>query len=402
MRVILNPKHEDHAPPAEWEGGAVIPSYEAPGRFAAIRAALEAAGGYEFEEGPRPSEEPVARVHDPAYVAYLREASAEAKRARDPAAKQIWPTVFPFGPHPRATGTRALRGQFCFDTYTPILPGTFAAALGGACAAARAAELVGSGAERTLYVLTRPPGHHAEPDRCGGYCYFNNSALAANELAKLGPVAVLDLDVHHGNGTQHIFYARAEVLTVSVHGDPAGLYPFFSGFADETGTGAGLGSNVNLPLPPGTGMKEYRAALATALDAVRRFKPAFLVFAFGADTHEADPIGGFKLPTKFYAEMGAAVRELALPTVVVQEGGYNLATLGACVAEVLGGLNGANRESDVRAPARRVGRTAQQTPRAAEIAEASEARDAGQTEGPPEPTRPTGTPSAGETPAAEP
>jgi acetoin utilization deacetylase AcuC-like enzyme len=338
MRVILNPKHADHAPPGEMEGGAVIPSYEGPTRFDAIRTALEVAGGFVFEEPPKPSEECVAAVHHPAYIAYLREASAEAKKARDPAAKQLWPTVFPFGPNPRATGTRALRGQYCFDTYTPILPGTFAAALGGANAAARAAELVAAGTERSVYVLTRPPGHHAEPDRCGGYCYFNNAAVAAERLSKLGKVAVLDLDVHHGNGTQHVFYARADVLTVSVHGDPAGLYPFFSGFADEIGTGPGLGTNRNIPLAPGTGVKEYRGALAVALDAVRQFKPTFLVFAFGADTHELDPIGGFKLPTKFFAEMGAAVRELELPTVVVQEGGYNLATLGPCVAEVLKGL----------------------------------------------------------------
>jgi acetoin utilization deacetylase AcuC-like enzyme len=338
MRVILNPKHAEHAPPGEVEGGAVIPSYESPGRLDAIRAALEAAGGFSFEEPPKPNEECVTAVHHPAYVTYLREASAEAKRARDPAAKQLWPTVFPFGPNPRATGARALRGTYCFDTYTPILPGTFAAALGGASAAARAADLAAEGAERVVYVLTRPPGHHAEPDRCGGYCYFNNAAVAAQRLSQLGKVAVLDLDVHHGNGTQHIFYDRPDVFTASVHCDPAALYPFFSGFADETGAGAGLGSNLNLPLPQGTGVKEYRAALATALDAVGKFKPAFLVLCFGADTHEADPIGGFKLPTKFFAEMGASVRELNLPTVVVQEGGYNLATLGGCVVEVLKGL----------------------------------------------------------------
>jgi acetoin utilization deacetylase AcuC-like enzyme len=337
MRVIVNPRHGDHVPPGEWEGGTVIPCYEGPARFEVIRAALEAAGGFAFEEPPKPAEDLVAGVHRPAYVTYLREASAEAKRGRDPAAKQLWPTVFPFGPNPRATGARALRGRYCFDTYTPILPGTFAAALGGAAAAARAADLVAAG-ERAAYVLTRPPGHHAEPDRCGGYCYFNNAAVAADRLARHGPVAVLDLDVHHGNGTQHIFYARADVLTVSVHGDPAALYPFFSGYADETGTGPGLGTNVNLPLPPGTGAKEYRAALAAALDAVRRFTPAFLVLAFGADAHETDPIGGFKLPTRFYAEMGAAVRGLGLPAVVVQEGGYNLTALGPCVVELLRGL----------------------------------------------------------------
>jgi acetoin utilization deacetylase AcuC-like enzyme len=339
MRAILNPKHTEHAPPGEWENGAVIPCYEGPARVDAIRAALDAAGGFTFEEPPRPTEECIAAVHHPAYVAYLREASVEAKKARDPAAKQLWPTVFPFGPNPRSPGPRALRGTYCFDTYTPILPGTFGAALGGANAAARAADLVADGTERCVYVLTRPPGHHAEPDRCGGYCYFNNAAVAADRLSKIGTVAVLDLDVHHGNGTQHIFYDRPDVLTVSVHGDPATLYPFFSGCADETGTGPGLGGNLNLPLPPGTGVKDYRPALARALDAVRGFGPAFLVFSFGTDTHESDPIGGFKLPTRFFAEMGAAVRELNLPTVIVQEGGYNLATLGPCVAEMLLGFS---------------------------------------------------------------
>jgi acetoin utilization deacetylase AcuC-like enzyme len=338
MRVIVNPKHADHAPPGEVEGGVIIPSYEAPGRFDAIRVALEVAGGFTFEEPPKPSDEVLAGVHHPAYVVYLREASVEARKARDPAAKQLWPTVFPFGPNPRATGTRALRGQYCFDTYTPILPGTYSAALGGANAAARAADILAEGTERVVYVLTRPPGHHAEADRCGGYCYFNNAAVAAERLSKHGKVAILDLDIHHGNGTQHIFYARADVFTASVHCDPAELYPYFSGFADETGTGAGLGANLNHPLPHGTGAKEYRAALAAALDAVSTFKPAFLVLSFGADTHEADPIGGFKLPTKFFAEIGAAVPELNLPTVVVQEGGYNLATLGECVTEMLKGL----------------------------------------------------------------
>jgi acetoin utilization deacetylase AcuC-like enzyme len=341
MRVILNPKHAEHAAPCEVEGGTVIPCYEAPGRFDAIRTALETAGTFTFEEPPKPSEECIAAVHEAAYITYLREASAEAKKARDPAAKQLWPTVFPFGPNPRATGTRALRGQFCYDTYTPILPGTFAAALGGANAAARAADLIAEGSERSVYVLTRPPGHHAEPNRCGGYCYFNNAAVAAQRLSMQGKVAVLDLDVHHGNGTQHIFYERADVFTASIHGDPASLYPFFSGFADETGSGAGLGANLNIPLPPGTGAKDYRPALAAAFDALGKFKPAFLVLSFGADTHEADPIGGFKLPTKFFAEMGVAIRELNLPTVIVQEGGYNLTTLGPCVAEMLRGFTAA-------------------------------------------------------------
>ncbi|WP_439625479.1 histone deacetylase family protein [Gemmata sp.] len=340
MRVILNPKHDAHVPPGEIENGEVIPCYERPERLTAVRAALEAAGGHTFEEPPVCSEDAVAAVHDPAYVAYLRETAAEIRRSRGSTPKVQWPTVFPYGPSPRAGGNRALRGQFCFDTYTPVLGGTFAAALGGASAALHAADLVAAGAAKQVYVLTRPPGHHAERDRCGGYCYFNHAALAAGRLAKLGRVAVLDLDVHHGNGAQHIFYDRGDVLTVSVHGDPAGLYPFFSGYADETGTGAGLGANLNVPLPPGTGPREYRPALAAALDAVRRFAPAFLVLPFGADAHEADPIGGFKLPTGYFREIGAAVRELGLPTVATQEGGYNLDVLGPCVAEALRGLEG--------------------------------------------------------------
>lgn len=339
MRVIVNPTHADHAAPGEFEAGAVIPCFESPARFAAIRTALETAGGFVFE-GPPLNDECVAAVHHPAYVAYLRAVSAETKRADDPGARQVWPTVFPFGPNPRAAGAYALRSTYCFDTYTPILPGTFGAALGGASAAFRAAQLVSEGTERSVYVLTRPPGHHAEHDRCGGYCYFNNSAVAAQALSRLGKVAVLDLDVHHGNGTQHIFYDRADVFTVSVHGDPAALFPFFSGFADETGTGAGLGANRNVPLPLGTGPDEYRPALARAIETVGRFKPAFLVFAFGADAHEADPIGKFRLPTEFFREMGRAVRALDLPTVIVQEGGYNLAALGASAVEVLKAFRG--------------------------------------------------------------
>jgi acetoin utilization deacetylase AcuC-like enzyme len=338
MRVILNPKHEAHAAPGEVENGAVIPCYECPPRLHAIRAALDADGGHTFEEPPAATEEALAAIHDPAYIAYLRETSAELRRARGSTPRIQWPTVFPYGPTPRATGNRALRGQYCYDTYTPILGGTFAAALGGASAALKAADLVASGTEQQVYVLTRPPGHHAERDRCGGYCYFNNAALAADRLAKAGKVAVLDVDVHHGNGTQHAFYSRANVFTASIHGDPATLYPFFSGFGDETGTGDGLGCNLNVPLPPGTGAKEYRGALSMVLEAVGKFRPAFLVLAFGADTHEADPLGGFKLPTGYFREMGTAVRELGLPTVVMQEGGYNLEFIGDCVVEVLKGL----------------------------------------------------------------
>ena len=332
MRVILNPRHAAHATPHEVDNGVAVPPWEVPGRFDAIRAALERRGGFAFEDAPPIPESAVHFLHDPAYVAYLREASAGLRGGA-----AIYPSVFPYGPAPHVRGGHARRGAYCFDTVTPISAGTFAAALGGAAAALHAAELVAAG-ERCVYVLTRPPGHHAERNRCGGYSYLNNTALAADRLTHHGRVAVLDLDVHHGNGTQHLFYNRADVLTVSIHGDPARLFPYFSGFDDETGTGPGLGYNRNLPLPPGTDPPRYGPALATALEAIGRFRPAFLVVAFGSDTHDADPIGGFALPTGYFAEMGTTVRQLGMPAVVVQEGGYNPDVIGECAAGFLGAM----------------------------------------------------------------
>ncbi|MBN9517317.1 histone deacetylase family protein [bacterium] len=332
VRVICNPVHAAHVPPHEVDNGVVVPPWEVPARYDAIRAALAARGGFAFEDAPQLAEDVVCGLHDPGYVAYLRDTSAALA-----AGEWVMPSVFPFAPG-AARGEKARRGTYCFDTFTAITAGTFAAALGGAAAAYRGAELLASEAERTVYALTRPPGHHAEHARCGGYSFLNSAALAAAALSAHGPVAVLDLDVHHGNGTQHLFYARADVLTVSIHGDPAGLFPYFSGFADETGTGAGLGLNVNLPLPLGTDEAGYRPALAAALGRVAAFRPAFLVVPFGTDAHEADPIGGLCLPTGFYAELGAAVRALGLPALVLQEGGYDVATMGECVAAFLGAL----------------------------------------------------------------
>ncbi|MCS6864590.1 MAG: histone deacetylase family protein [Gemmataceae bacterium] len=340
MRVITNPRQADHAPTVEVDGGEVIPAYEVPLRYAAIRTALATAGGFTFEEPPATTEPPLTAVHQADYVAYLQQASAEAGGAGNGPMPHRWPSVFPFGPHPRALGPRALRGRFCYDTYTPILPGTYSAAFAGATAASYAAHLLACSQERNVYVLTRPPGHHAEADRCGGYCYFNNAAVAAAILARFGPVAILDVDVHHGNGTQHIFYEQPNVLTVSIHGDPRGLYPFFSGYADETGTGRGLGTNLNLPLPLGSGVPEYRDALAQALVAIERFRPEFFIVALGTDAHESDPIGGMHLPTTYFREMGANLRHLQRPTLIVQEGGYNLEVVGPCVVEFLRGIEG--------------------------------------------------------------
>lgn len=339
MLVILNPRHAAHSTPTEIDNGVPTPPHEVPGRYDAVVAALGADPTFRFEDAPPGGDELLA-LHDPAYVTYLRETSAEVAKARGAAAKAIYPSVFPYGPAPQARGGKALRGAYCFDTFTPITGGTFAAALGGASAAARAADVVLSGSEPAVYVLTRPPGHHAEKSRCGGYSYLNSTAVAADRLSKAGRVAVLDVDVHHGNGTQHLFYDRGDVLTVSVHGNPEVLFPYFSGFADETGAGQGIGCNLNLPLPLATGEKKYHSCLERAIDAISGFQPAHLVVAFGADSHEADPIGGLKLPTEYFGRMGAAVRRVGRPTVVVQEGGYNRDVIGACVANFLTALRG--------------------------------------------------------------
>ena len=335
MRVVCNPSHAAHVPPHEVDNGSPTPPWEVPGRYHAVRAALAAHGGFAFEDAPDLPDDAPARRHDAGYLTHLRDTSA----ALAGTGGWVMPSVFPFGSGV-ARGEVARRGAFCFDTFTAITAGTWAAALGGAAAACRAAELVAAGEGRVAYALTRPPGHHAERGRCGGYSFLNNAALAADRLRGRGPVAVLDLDVHHGNGTQHLFYDSPDVLTVSVHGDPAGLFPYFSGFADETGTGRGLGFNLNLPLPLGTGVEGYRPAVSAALARVGRHRPAFVVVAFGTDAHEADPIGGMRLPTGYYAELGTAVRALGVPAVVTQEGGYDLATMGACAAAFLAALDG--------------------------------------------------------------
>jgi acetoin utilization deacetylase AcuC-like enzyme len=335
MRVIANARHGLHVPPLEVEEGTITPPFETPGRFEVIHRTLVAHGGFTFEEPPAIPIEAVFALHDPAYVAYLREASEEAART----GQFGMPSVFPYGPGKEPRSARMRRGRYCFDTYTPITGGTFDAALAGAATALHAAAILTASAEGVVYALTRPPGHHAEHDQCGGYSYLNNSALAAHRFAALGPVAVLDLDVHHGNGTQHLFYDRADILTISLHGDPVHLYPFFSGFADETGTGPGLGFNLNLPLPMASTPREYESALMAAFERIAHFRPTFLVVPFGADAHERDPIGGMNLPTEHFAAMGRAIRELRLPTLVVQEGGYNLDVLGDCVRAFLTGLS---------------------------------------------------------------
>jgi acetoin utilization deacetylase AcuC-like enzyme len=204
-------------------------------------------------------------------------------------------------------------------------------------AALTAADLVAGGAP-AAYALCRPPGHHAGPGYYGGFCLLNNAAIAARSLATLGRVAVVDVDFHHGNGTQDVFWEDPEVLYVSLHGDPAAHYPHFTGGADETGGGPGRGATRNLPLPDGTGDDAYLAALGQAMDQVAAFEPATLVVSAGFDTFEDDPIGAFKVTTGGFRRIGAALAAAGRPTVVVQEGGYAVEALGANAVALLDGF----------------------------------------------------------------
>lgn len=230
-------------------------------------------------------------------------------------------------------------GYFCFDSGTPLHALTWEAATWSAACAVEAASIVARGASRLAYALSRPPGHHASRDLLGGYCYLNNAAVAVERLRRRGRVAVLDIDFHHGNGTQSIFWRDPSVLFVSIHGDPRHFYPYFSGYASEVGAGRGSGFTLNLPLPAGTNGTEYLDVLCReALPAIAAFEPATLVISAGFDTWKDDPVGDFALETDDLERVGEAIGTLELPAVVVQEGGYATDALGRNVVAFLAGL----------------------------------------------------------------
>ncbi|MEZ4387167.1 MAG: acetylpolyamine amidohydrolase [Candidatus Krumholzibacteriia bacterium] len=275
----------------------------------------------------------VRDVHDPAFVSYLRRVCLAL-----PPNQSVYPYVFPLRNTARPPQDLALRaGYFCMDTFTPLSRNAFLAARRAVDCVLTASEAIRRG-RRLAYALVRPPGHHAERRVFGGFCYFNNAAIGANDLLRLGRVAMLDLDYHHGNGQQNIFYARDDVLTVSIHGHPRFAYPYFTGFSDEQGEGAGRGYNVNVPLPEQLDGTGYREALDQALRRVQTFKPTVLVVCLGLDTGKGDPTGTWSLGAADFTENGRRVGALGLPTLVVQEGGYRTANLGRNARCFLEGL----------------------------------------------------------------
>ena len=350
--VIHSDAHLAHSGLIELASGVEIPCYESPERVLAIEAALLADGGFAFEAPSEHGRAPILAVHDADMVAVFEHAWTDALVAGAADGSRAWlPDTFllsayrgPMPPSELPAGRHHQLGAYLFDTATPIVAGTWGAALGAVDVAISAAERVVGGAP-LAYGLCRPPGHHAARGMLGGYCYFNNAAIVAEWLRREGGgrrVAILDIDYHHGNGTQQLFWERGDVLYLSLHADPARAYPYFSGYAGERGEGDGARLTRNWPLAAGTAFDAYAVALAEALQMVVAFAPdAPLVISAGFDTFERDPIGDLALRTPDYREIGRMIAGLRIPTIALQEGGYAVDALGANAVALLSGLRDA-------------------------------------------------------------
>ena len=342
MKAFFADEQRKHDPKAFLSSGAPKPNPEQPARVDRLLAGARTAGC----EVVRPREQglgPVSAVHTPEYLDFLERIFERWQRIEGASAEVI-PNIHPLardGTYPASAVGQA--GYHMADTSCPISAETWDSALWSAWTAASAADDVLAGAS-LAYALCRPPGHHAFADVAGGFCYINNSAVAAQRLrSNAARVAILDVDLHHGNGTQGIFYRRDDVLTVSIHADPVRFYPFFWGHADERGEGPGLGYNLNLPLARRTADAGFLEALDAALRRIRAFAPEALVVALGLDAFEGDPFGGLSVTTPGFGRIGEAIGTLGLPTVIVQEGGYLCDALGDNLAAFLTGFAGRHR-----------------------------------------------------------
>jgi acetoin utilization deacetylase AcuC-like enzyme len=346
VKVVYTLRHRLHHPEYEFEGCRFNEPHEHPGRAEIIRAALAADDHFEFIAPDEWDTEVIEAVHDPGLVRFLSTAWDEYQRNHIPT-HDVVPEVFAMAalregmtPAKEPTEIGMRLGWWCYEMTTPLTQGTYEAARSAVDVALTAAERVLDG-DRSAYGLCRPPGHHAARALYGGYCFFNNAAIVAEHLASStgSKVTVLDVDYHHGNGTQQIFYGRGDVQFVSLHGDPTRAYPYLTGHRDEVGTGVGRGTNLNFPLPDMTSDDEYLETLTRACEAVDAFAPDFVVVSLGLDTYLDDPLGDLELTPDGFEASGRLVAGLGRPTVVLQEGGYAVDELGENARRWLRGVS---------------------------------------------------------------
>jgi acetoin utilization deacetylase AcuC-like enzyme len=348
MRVVYSAAHLGHDPITETVMGVAIPANEVAERAERIRGALISDGGFDLVEPTEHGEEPITAVHDPGLVRFLADAWAQVRRegivrpaviAEAFNVASLTEGISPAVIEPPSISGRT--GFWSFDTSTPIVAGSYSAARAAVDIALTTVDLV-LGGERSAYGLCRPPGHHAARSMYGGYCFFNNAAVAAEAIVRATgePVAILDVDYHHGNGTEQIFWRRGDVLYVSIHADPDRQYPYFLGRATETGEGSGAGANLNIPMPAGTTNEDYLVAIDAAIEAIDATAGSVVVVSLGFDTYGHDPLGDFALTTDVYHEIGRRVAALGRRLVILQEGGYYRPALGENARAWLRGAEG--------------------------------------------------------------
>jgi len=336
MITVFSTDHVLRNPRSELCGGELVRPFESPQRAQMVLERVQAQHLGEIIAPARFGLAPVLRVHDAGYVEFLKQAWSEwvAAGRHGEAIPDCWPARRMAQRLPNSIAGKL--GYYAMAGETSISGGTWEAASAAADVALTAASRIKDGA-RAAFALCRPPGHHAAYDLYGGYCFLNNAAIAAQYLRDSGAarIAILDVDFHHGNGTQDIFYDRADVLFVSLHGDPADAFPYFSGYADELGTAAGAGFNLNLPLPPRTGFEVWQEALRTALARIAAFGADALIVSLGVDTFAEDPISFFRLQSADFLTYGRMIGACGLPTLFVLEGGYAVEAIGVNVVNVL-------------------------------------------------------------------
>lgn len=340
MKTVYSDDHNLHSGLLDPRGDNWTESSECPARANNVAAAIRESGLGEIIAPQVFDDNKYLRIHSPDYLAFLKSVWDEWVASNEKGANAR-PDTF-VGAGMRHADTECVvgkLGRYSFDSTSPFVAGSWQAIQTSANIALTGAELI-RGDDRIAFAACRPPGHHATETYCGGYCYLNNNSLAAQSLLDGGAsrVAILDVDYHHGNGTQSIFYSRNDVLTISLHADPGVEYPYFLGYADEPGEGHGHGFNVNYPLPFGTAWNSYEKALADALDQVVRFSPDALVVALGLDTFAGDPTTYFEITTDDFTRMGETIARLKLPTLVVLEGGYSVDWIGRNTVNFLTGL----------------------------------------------------------------